>query len=270
MTETKKPDSNFVDKVQRDKSVYKDIFRNWQWQSGCIYLFDSVKCFDDLKEVLSKGDANSKIFATEYILPSVFKSSSDSQKKKLLNILRKNLKEHKMCENSGYVSDRHAEQEDAESVDGSARDFLKSLEYFGISRVKELYSELEWKVDWQCPEKSPEEINITFEPAIQSLEELKKLLLSFHREHESCLSRRINYRADSVFAERMLRAKQQYRGEKVEDYLVSQEIVKATQISCLGYETGNFKIVRVIVGKEYLSKIDEAGCFGRRKVQEIK
>ena len=185
-----------------------------------------------------------------------------------------------MCDNSGYAIDPYTEQEDAESVDDSARDLLTTLNYFGIREIKDLYGRLEWEAVWQfyspsISESSTEtgnvrtwdEVDITFEPAIKALDELKKLLSPFHVEYRSIIRKSKFGNAYVEFADRMLRAKQQYRGEEVEDYLTSPEFIEAsrhrqlsTNMRLLKIGTG-YKMGRVISGREYLEKIDNLAFY---------
>ncbi|MDP2926328.1 MAG: hypothetical protein Q8N99_08170 [Nanoarchaeota archaeon] len=139
--------------------------------------------------------------------------------------------------------------------------------------IRELLYKLRWETIWYSSpvtnegtpfdggfaSRPPDRVVITFKPAIEVLEGLKKFIKPYEEDKKGAtLEGLFGSIARAGLAEELLRAKQQYRGESIDDYLTSPEFFQISHDRHLlwtydeGFERGG-----VLEGKEYLEKIDE-------------
>jgi hypothetical protein len=117
-------DPKIVEKLQRSKRIYQGT-----WEHGSVYLFDSIRAYEDLASVLMSMDANDLIVSMRDITPLVAGDLTGVQRKDLTERLTRHLQDARMCdiEYAGF----HEDDEDATTVSQAAAcalDCLKKLD----------------------------------------------------------------------------------------------------------------------------------------------
>jgi hypothetical protein len=101
---------------------------SYSWEGECNSLYDRVKSFKSLKELIQNGDINTKILAMQYIAPWVIDLLSENERGELSGILRSQLSDGRMCIIS--YSAPQSDEEDTRTVAGAARFALHELEAY--------------------------------------------------------------------------------------------------------------------------------------------
>lgn len=104
-------------------------FSPYQWEGGYNHLYDSIRSYSSLKKFLQEDDVNTKIFTMKEIAPLVTDLLTEEERRELLDILKHQLTDDRMCDIGGSTS--YADNEDTLTVSRSARYALSELERSG-------------------------------------------------------------------------------------------------------------------------------------------
>ena len=96
------------------------------WERDCIGLYDSIRCYNDLKQFILDERTNTKIFTIATIFPLIAGLLTEQQRTELVPILQESLSDNRMCEIS--YGRTNADDEDNSTVSESARFALNLLE----------------------------------------------------------------------------------------------------------------------------------------------
>jgi hypothetical protein len=125
----------FVERLRELKERRKDYGCSG-WEGGCIWLYESVRGYDDLRTVLERGSVNDRIFALRTIAPEILDLLDEAERKDLRKALAANVSDERMCD-IGYGGS-YADDEDTTTVAGAAIFALTEFDKFVTKQQGEL------------------------------------------------------------------------------------------------------------------------------------
>ena len=83
---------SIVEKLQKSKKLYQGT-----WEHDSVYLFDSIRTYEDLASALMLTDANDLIVSMRDITPMVARDLTKVQRKDLASRVSNHLHDDRMC-----------------------------------------------------------------------------------------------------------------------------------------------------------------------------